>query len=61
MCQNPEEVVSNACEGMDLLERGMADRQSESFLLPHSLYTLPPEDMAQIKGGSSHFSGGAHL
>ena len=47
--QNPEEVGSNASEGMDLLGRLRASRQGESFLLP-----CPHIGVVQIKGGSSH-------
>ena len=36
ICQNPEEVHSNASEGIDLLVRGRANRQRENKL-PSSL------------------------
>jgi hypothetical protein len=51
--QNPKEGGSNASEGMDLPAR--TSRHRESSLLPCPLYWFPPEDVARIKGGSSHF------
>lgn len=52
---NPEEVGSNASEGMDLLKRREQAGKEQSFLLLHHLYRLPADGMAQIKGGSSYF------
>ena len=53
---NPEEVGSNASEGMDLLVRVRACRhkKKESFLLPCPLYGLPAEGAVHIKGRFSH-------
>jgi hypothetical protein len=46
---NPEEVVSNASEGMDLVAKASKEREREFFLLPSPLYMLPSEYVAQIK------------
>jgi len=47
----PEEVGSNASEGMDLSARATARVR---LLLPCPLYRLPAINMAEIKGVFSH-------
>jgi hypothetical protein len=50
-CWNPEEVGSNANEGIDLLARARASRQRKraSFLLPCPLYRLPAKGVVQLE------------
>ena len=55
ICLNPEEVGSNASEGMYLTVGLRTSRQRESFLLLCPLDRLPPKSVAQIKGGPSYF------
>ena len=56
ICWNPEEVGSNASEGMDLLARQEKQAKTKSIsLLPCPfIVSLPAEGMAQIKYVSSH-------
>ena len=49
-CGNPEEVGSNASEGLDLLARGEQTGKEQKLPSFMSLYRLPAEGMAQIKG-----------
>ena len=51
---NPKEVSSNDSEEMDLLARGGQAGQVLKLPSSVSLYKLPEESMAQIKGLSSH-------
>jgi hypothetical protein len=57
ICQNPEEVATNASEGVELTVRERASRQRAKAFFFHIiyLYRLPAEDIAQIKCGSSNF------
>jgi hypothetical protein len=48
ICQNPEEVGSNARE-WTFPVRARASRQRESFHLPRALYRVPSEDLARLK------------
>lgn len=53
--QNPEEVASNAREGMDTAARVKANKQ-EPVSSPISFTHAAPEGVAQIKDdGPSHF------
>lgn len=53
-CGNPEEVGSNASEGLDLLARGEQTGKEQKLPSFMALDRLPAKDMAQIKGVSSH-------
>ena len=53
MCWNPEEVGSNASEGMDLPARQEQAKRASS-LLPCPLYRQSAEGGAQITGKFSH-------
>ena len=52
ICQNPEEVGSNASEEMELPAKARASRQNASFLFPYLLHRLQTEGVVQIKGES---------
>jgi hypothetical protein len=53
--QSLREVGFNASDGTNLTERAKGKQaESNSFLLPHSLHSLPAEGVVQTEGGSSH-------
>lgn len=51
---NPKEVVSNASEGIDLLQRQEQAGKEQNLPSSMSIYSLLEEGMAQIRGVSSH-------
>jgi hypothetical protein len=56
-CGNPEEVGSNASEGLDLLARGEQTGKEQKLPSFMSLYRLPAEGVPHIRGRFSQLKG----
>jgi hypothetical protein len=54
ICQNPEDLSSNASDGKDLTGIMREHSQKVSFVLLYSLHRLLPEGEVQSEGRYSH-------